>query len=104
MHTEEVREKKQEQRLVCNYRKQFLENSVFSKLSIFILSSFFFLLSSSANAQCAMCRAALEGENNTATAEAVNDGIVYLMAIPYLLVGVIGYYIYRTQVGKKKKA
>jgi hypothetical protein len=54
------------------------------------------------NAQCAMCRAALEGEGNSAKAEAVNDGIVYLMAIPYLLVGVIGYYIYRTQLGKKK--
>jgi uncharacterized membrane protein len=49
-----------------------------------------------------MCRAALEGEGNSAKAEAVNDGIVYLMAIPYVLVGVIGYYIYRTQLSKKK--
>lgn len=54
------------------------------------------------NAQCAMCRAALEGEGNSATAEAVNDGIVYLMAIPYVLVGLIFYYIYRTQINKKK--
>jgi hypothetical protein len=54
------------------------------------------------NAQCAMCRAALEGEGNASKAEAVNDGIVYLMAIPYLLVAVIGYYIYRTQTNKKK--
>jgi hypothetical protein len=67
---------------------------------------FFFLMlclsSLTANAQCAMCRAALEGEGNSAKAEAVNDGIVYLMAIPYVLVGVIGYYIYRTQLSKKK--
>lgn len=46
-------------------------------------------------AQCAMCRAALEGEGNVAKAQAVNDGIVYLMLIPYLLVAVIGYAIYR---------
>jgi hypothetical protein len=72
-----------------------------SKIAIVL---FFVLLfySFPASAQCAMCRAALEGENNTAKAEAVNDGIVYLMAIPYLLVAVIGYYIYRTQIGKKK--
>jgi hypothetical protein len=47
------------------------------------------------NAQCAMCRAALESEGNTAKAEAVNDGIVYLMAFPYLIVGVIGFAIYK---------
>jgi len=55
-----------------------------------------------AKAQCAMCRAALEGEGNVAKAQAVNDGIVYLMLIPYLLVAVIGYAIYRMY--KKKKA
>lgn len=60
------------------------------------------LFSLEAFSQCAMCRAALEGEGNTAKAEAVNDGIVYLMAIPYLLVAVLGYYIYRTQINKKK--
>ena len=67
------------------------------------LVSFFFLLvfSISANAQCAMCRAALAGEGNKAQAQAVNDGIVYLMVIPYLLVGGIGYYIYRM---RKKKS
>ena len=46
-------------------------------------------------AQCAMCRAVLESDGNTAAAEGVNDGIVYLMAIPYILVGGLFYYIYR---------
>ena len=46
-------------------------------------------------AQCAMCRAALESEEGGVKAEAVNDGIVYLMAIPYILVGVVGYIIYK---------
>jgi len=48
-----------------------------------------------ASAQCAMCRAVLESEGNTAAAEGVNDGIVYLMAIPYILVGGLFFYIYR---------
>lgn len=54
------------------------------------------------NAQCAMCRASLESTGDTAQAEAVNDGIVYLMAIPYILVGLAAVYIYKMY--KKKKA
>lgn len=53
------------------------------------------------NAQCAMCRAALESEGNTAKAEGINDGIVYLMAIPYILVGLAGIFIYRMFTKKK---
>jgi len=52
-------------------------------------------------AQCAMCRAALESSNGTIKGEAVNNGIVYLMIFPYLLVGVVGYAVYRLR--KKKK-
>ncbi len=48
--------------------------------------------------QCAMCRAVLESNQQTATAEGINNGITYLMAIPYILVGVIGY-----QIVKKPK-
>lgn len=60
-------------------------------------------LSISVEAQCAMCRAALESEESGVQAEAVNDGIVYLMAIPYILVAAIGYAIYRLKYGKKKE-
>ncbi len=67
---------------------------------VFVLCSLFFSLSS--NAQCAMCRAALETEDGGNKAAAVNDGIVYLMAFPYLLVGGLGYYIYRTRLQKKR--
>ena len=68
----------------------------------YVLFSMFFSLA--ANAQCAMCRAALAGDSNTKKAEAVNDGIVYLMVIPYLLVGIIGVLIYRMYQSKKKRA
>lgn len=70
------------------------------KKSIFyILISFFFTVS--VHAQCAMCRASLGGDANKVQAEAVNDGIVYLMVIPYLLVAGIGYAIYRMRKNNK---
>lgn len=46
-------------------------------------------------AQCAMCRAVLESEDNIAVAEGINNGIVYLMAIPYVLVAVLFYFVYK---------
>ncbi len=53
-------------------------------------------------AQCAMCRAVLETEDGGATAKGVNNGILYLMIFPYLLVGGLGYVIYR--MWKKNKS
>lgn len=55
-------------------------------------------------AQCAMCRASLQNEANKAAAEGVNDGIVYLMAIPYILVAGVFYAVYRLKQKKKEKA
>lgn len=46
-------------------------------------------------AQCAMCRAVLESGGDNAVAEGINNGIVYLMAIPYILVGAIIFLVYR---------
>ncbi|WP_163398084.1 hypothetical protein [Flavobacterium fluviatile] len=74
-----------------------------SKFKTFVFGIFFFLIGISSNAQCAMCRAALSGESNIKKAEAVNDGIVYLMVIPYLLVAIIGVLIYKMYQSKSKK-
>lgn len=49
-----------------------------------------------------MCRAVLESEEGGVKAEAINDGIVYLMAIPYILVGLVGYAIYKVRTKKVK--
>lgn len=69
---------------------------VFIYASILVCSFY----SVSVNAQCAMCRAALTSEGNAVKAEAINDGIVYLMVIPYILVGGIGYAVYRMKKNK----
>ena len=47
-----------------------------------------------------MCRAVLESEEGQATAKGINDGIVYLMAMPYILFLGFAYFLYR--VFKKK--
>lgn len=60
------------------------------------------LFSQFSNAQCAMCRAVLESEESGIQAESINDGIVYLMAFPYILLAVVGWAIYRVMTKKKK--
>ncbi len=62
--------------------------------SIFFFG-FFLIFFSDLNAQCAMCRAVLESGSDTSAAEGINNGIVYLMAIPYILVGVVFYAVYK---------
>jgi len=68
------------------------------KVTFFMLILFFYSLNSVA--QCAMCRAVLESEDGGVKAEAVNDGIVYLMAFPYILVAIVGYVVYKSRLKK----
>lgn len=72
---------------------------LFNKVALFFLLSVFSSLNSFA--QCAMCRASLESEGNDTKSEALNDGIVYLMAFPYVLVVVVGFIVYRIYKSKK---
>ncbi len=59
---------------------------------IFLILLVFGLLSPElATAQCSMCRAVFESEEGQNTAKGINDGIVYLMAIPYVLVAIVGW-------------
>ena len=64
---------------------------------LILLSVFILLISADASAQCAMCRAVLESEETQSAARGINNGIVYLMAIPYILMGGLGYAIYRSR-------
>ena len=47
------------------------------------------------SAQCSMCRAVLESGDLQETAKGINNGIIYLMAIPYLLVAFVSYQIFK---------
>ncbi len=68
---------------------------------LFILVLFLLLATFSAESQCAMCRAVLESDESGQAAKGINNGIVYLMIFPYLLIAGVGYTIYRSR--KKEK-
>ena len=74
--------------------------SIFNKTSIAVFS-FLLMGIQGVSAQCAMCRAQLESMEDQSLAEGVNDGIVYLMAVPYILISIVAYILYR---GYKKQA
>lgn len=51
-----------------------------------------------ADAQCAMCKAVLESNMQSgeeAVGKGINSGIVYIMFIPYMLLGVVGFFMYK---------
>jgi hypothetical protein len=87
---------------MCNKKNTIANLSNRKKTATQLLLIFLFTIFSALNstAQCAMCRAVLETEEGGLKAEAVNDGIVYLMAFPYILVGTIGYIVYKSRQSK----
>ena len=70
---------------------------------IFLLLIIAWIIPWLGSAQCAMCRAVLESEEGQKTAEGINNGILYLMIIPYVLIGFIGFAIYKSRQGRKLK-
>ncbi|MCA6073623.1 hypothetical protein [Fulvivirga sedimenti] len=73
---------------------------------ITVLLFFFFLMSTEAMSQCAMCRATIE--NNVANGEigigaGLNFGILYLFVMPYLAVMVVGYLWYKNSKANARK-
>ncbi|MDC9721651.1 MAG: hypothetical protein PSN34_02605 [Urechidicola sp.] len=67
---------------------------------IILFSLFSFLFSFKVSAQCAMCKAVVES-GDAEVAQGLNDGIMYLMLFPYLLIGALLYFIYRHKVKNK---
>lgn len=81
-----------------NLQTQKLKEQVFKTILLSFVLCFFPIV---AQAQCAMCRAALQGEEAQAQAEGINNGIVFLMVIPYILIAVAGYAVYKIKYSKK---
>ncbi|MUP44501.1 hypothetical protein E0K83_01920 [Gramella sp. BOM4] len=61
-----------------------------------------FLVPEVSEAQCSMCRAVLESDVDQSAAKGINDGILYLMIFPYVLIGGIAYFIYRSLRNRNK--
>jgi len=50
-------------------------------------------------AQCAMCKATNGSALDEGGGLGINEGIIYLMGIPYLLLGILGYLFFRKKIG-----
>ncbi|WP_420915735.1 hypothetical protein [Algoriphagus taiwanensis] len=75
------------------------------KLKYFLALILFFGLQVTSWAQCAMCRASVENNvsnGDTSIGAGLNNGILYLFVMPYLMAAIIGFLWYRS--AKKKKA
>lgn len=71
-----------------------------------VLVSLFLIFTPETHAQCAMCKASVETNINGSTSKVgagLNTGILYLMTIPYLLVGALGYMWYRNNKKKNEQ-
>lgn len=51
------------------------------------------------SAQCVMCRSAIEDDKDVS--EGVNNGILYLMGIPYIILGVTLYFVIKRRRERK---
>jgi hypothetical protein len=73
-------------------------------LSILLFAAL--LLPSEVCAQCAMCKGAAEANLKQGGGDPVglNNGILYMLSIPYLLVGVIGYWWWRNRRPEREQA
>ncbi len=75
-------------------------NIPFNKL---LLASFIVMLSisySNTYAQCAMCKAVTTSNNDSGknkVGKGINNGILYLLVTPYLLVGAGAFYVYKNR-------
>ena len=69
-------------------------------LTCFFVMLLMFVSSTPMYSQCAMCKAVVENGDVT-MAEGINNGITYLMVFPYILIGVLFYFIYRYKKGVK---
>lgn len=65
----------------------------------FILLLVVFLLPEVVDAQCPMCRMTAESNlaNGGNEGQGLNNGILYMLATPYLLIGLIGYVWWRNR-------
>lgn len=59
-----------------------------------------------ARAQCVMCKSQVEAarqEKDDYDVTGLNKGILYMMSVPYVLMGAIGYFWYRRSHAAKKR-
>ncbi|WP_324676488.1 hypothetical protein [Hymenobacter sp. GOD-10R] len=75
-----------------------MKKSFFAGLVVMLLGSLLSLMPITTYAQCSLCSSQVESARTEKDAQdfsGLNTGILYLMTIPYLLVGAVGFFWYR---------
>mgnify|MGYP001550455200 CR=1 FL=1 len=67
------------------------------RLLVVIVFSMMIFSAAEVNAQCAMCTTAVESNNKSGalTTKGLNNGIIYLLAAPYVAAAAIGFIWYK---------
>lgn len=68
------------------------------KILVLIALVCLFAVANEVAAQCPMCKTAVESNQKTGGSSGLglNDGILYLLAMPYMLVGGVAFFWYRS--------
>ena len=67
-------------------------------LSPLFLLLILFALTDVVMGQCVMCKAVAEDSAaEGAVGRGINQGILYIMAVPYVLLGLFGYFVYKNR-------
>ena len=72
----------------------------------FLITAFFLAYNICSFAQCAMCRTSAESDlqNGGSIAKGLNSGILYLMAIPYIILMTGAYFFFKKPIDAKIKS
>lgn len=84
-----------------------MKKSAFIGVFAIVVALFLSLAPLASSAQCIMCKSQVEAaqqERDDYDVAGLNKGILYMMTIPYLLMGAVGYFWYRRTHPKVAKA
>ena len=77
---------------------QGMKKTIFATTFALLLGMLLSLAPLTSSAQCVMCKSQIEAarqERDDYDVAGLNKGIVYMMMVPYILMGAVGYFWYR---------
>lgn len=74
-------------------------------ISLFLIFAFIILSKANSFAQCSMCKATAESDldGGGSIANGLNTGILYLMAVPYIILMLGAYFFFKKPIDAKLK-
>ncbi len=82
-------------------KKKLIQKITFLALAISLTAG----LPTSSSAQCPMCKMSAESnlKNGGTAGKGLNNGILFMLLTPYLIIGVVGYVWYKNRLPEKEE-